>query len=193
MPSVLLSEGSERTSGNRCTGTWVASRSPLPVPTDSVIIPSPSQSEEKGTENDTGSSAVAREILADRDHSHAVRRAMVPAAVQRSSVTGRGGDFLSSSRTPGTVGLASEWLNMNAADLPDCVLRTIQNSRALSTRSLYECKWGVFERWCTARHEIPFQCLVAVILSFLQDQIDQGKAFSTIKVFLVAKSAKPTW
>ncbi len=139
--------------------------------------------------------AVAREILADRDHSHAVCRAMVPAAVQRSSVTGGGGEiFYPHPEDTGTVGLASEWLNMNAADLPDSVLRTIQNSRALSTRSLYECKWGVFERWCTARHEIPpFQCLVAVILSFLQDQIDQGKAFSTIKVFLVAKSAKPTW
>ncbi len=67
--------------------------SPLPIPTNSVIIPSPSQSEEKGTENDTGSSAVAREILADRDHSHAVCRAMVPAAVQRSSVTGGGGEI----------------------------------------------------------------------------------------------------
>lgn len=80
---------------------------------------------------------------------------------------------------------------MNAAGLPDSVIRTIQNSRALSTLSLYECKWGVFERWCAARRVIPFQCSVAVILSFLQDQIDQGKAFSTIKVFLVRKICLP--
>ncbi len=71
------------------------------------------------------------------------------------------------------MGLASERLNMNAAGLPDIVIRTIQNSRALSTRSLYESKWGVL---CAARHAIPFQCSVAVILSFLQEQIDQGKA-----------------
>ncbi|KAI2667323.1 Signal recognition particle SEC65 subunit [Labeo rohita] len=42
---------------------------------------------------------------------------------------------------------------------------------------------------CTTKHEIPFQCSVAVVLSFLQDLIDQGKAFSTIKVFLAAISA----
>lgn len=71
----------------------MASHYPLRVPTDSVIIPSPSQSEEKGTENDTGSSAVAREILAGGDHSYAVRRAMVPATAQRSSVTGGVGIF----------------------------------------------------------------------------------------------------
>ncbi len=40
-----------------------------------------------------------------------------------------------------------------------------------------------------ASHDIPFQCSVAVVLSFLQDLIDQGKAFSTIKVFLAAISA----
>lgn len=78
---------------------------------------------------------------------------------------------------------------MNVAGLPDCVIRTIQNSRSLSTRSLYECKWGVFKCRCAARHVIPFQCSVAVILSFLQDMIDQVKAFSTINVFLATISA----
>ncbi|XP_056116182.1 uncharacterized protein LOC130092366 [Rhinichthys klamathensis goyatoka] len=73
--------------------------------------------------------------------------------------------------------------------LSDNVIRTIQNARVSSTRSLYECKWGVFECWCAAKHEIPFQCSVAVVLSFLQDLIDQGKAFSTIKVYLAAISA----
>ncbi len=38
----------------------------------------------------------------------------------------------------------------------------------------------------TGKHEIPFQCSVAVVLSFFQDLIDQGKAFSTIKVYLSA-------
>ncbi|XP_026102951.1 uncharacterized protein LOC113074342 [Carassius auratus] len=189
VPSVLLSEGSERASRNRRTSARVASRSPVRVPTDCVDISSPSQSEGGGAENDTGGSAVAGEILAGGDHTYALRRAVVPATAQGSAVTGGGGDISSSSRTPGTVGLASEWLNMNAAGLPDSVIRTIQNSRALSTRSLYECKWGVFERWCAARHVIPFQCSVAVILSFLQDMIDQGKAFSTVKVFLAAISA----
>lgn len=102
------------------------------------------------------------------------------------SKAGRGGDSSSSSRMPGTMGLASEWLNLNKTGLSDSVIRTIQSARASSTTSLYECKWGLFERWCTVKREIPFQCSVTAVLSFLQDLIDQGKAFSTIKVFLAA-------
>ncbi len=123
------------------------------------------------------------------DHTYAVRRPVVSPVAQISFVTGKGGDFSSSSRMPGTMGLACEWFNLNTTGLSDSVIRTIQNARASSTRSLYECKWGVFERWFTTKHEIPFQCSVAVVLSFLQDLIDQGKAFSTIKVFLAAISA----
>ncbi len=187
--SVFLPERSERTSGDRCAGARMASHSPLRVPTDSVEIPNTLQSEGGGTKTDINSSEVAREILASGDHTYAVQRPVVSSAAQRSSVTSRRGDFSSTSRTPGTMGLACEWFNLNTTGLSDSVIRTIQNARASSTRSLYECKWGVFERWCATKHEIPFQCSVAVVLSFLQDLIDQGKAFSTIKVFLAVISA----
>ncbi len=50
----------------------VASHSRLRVSTDSVDISSPSQSEGQGTENDTGNSAVGREILAGGYHTYAV-------------------------------------------------------------------------------------------------------------------------
>ncbi len=49
-------------------------------------------------------------------------------------------------------------------------------------RMLYEDLWSLPPEI----HEIPFQCSVAVVLSFLQGLIDQGKAFSTIKVYLAA-------
>ncbi len=49
-------------------------------------------------------------------------------------------------------------------------------------RMLYEDPWSLPPEI----HEIPFQCSVAVVLSFLQGLIDQGKAFSTIKVYLAA-------
>ncbi|KAK0143064.1 Sphingomyelin phosphodiesterase 4 [Merluccius polli] len=60
---------------------------------------------------------------------------------------------------------------------------------APSPRSLYDCKWRVFEGWCRDNGHIPFQCPVGVILSFLQDLIDRRKAFSTIKVYLAAVAA----
>ncbi len=188
-PLFFSPERSERASGDRCTGARMASHSPLHVATDSIDIPNTLQSEGGGTQIDINSSEVAREVLASGDHTCAVRRPVVSPAAQRSFIASRGGDFSSSSRTPGTMGLACEWLNLNTTGLSDSVIRTIQNARASSTRSLYECKWGVFERWCATKHEIPFQCSVAVVLSFLQDLIDQGKAFLTIKVYLAAITA----
>lgn len=78
---------------------------------------------------------------------------------------------------------------MNAAGLPAQVVDTIQSARASSTRSLYSCKWRVFEEWCASRQTIPFQCSVVDLLCFLQDLVDKRKAFSTIKVYLAAISA----
>lgn len=82
----------------------------------------------------------------------------------------------------------SRW-NLNATGLPAHVIDTIQCARATSTRSLYDCKWRVFEKWCTTRQVISFQCLVSDILCFLQELVDKRKAFSTIKVYLAAISA----
>uniref|UniRef100_A0A1A8PZ04 ribonuclease H n=1 Tax=Nothobranchius rachovii TaxID=451742 RepID=A0A1A8PZ04_9TELE len=99
-------------------------------------------------------------------------------------------DLPPSSRTAGPVGLAPEGCGLVSAELPQAVIRTIQNARAPSTRSLYDCKWRVFEAWCQGREISPFQCPVSVILSFLQDLLDGKKAFSTIKVYLAAISAR---
>ncbi len=150
--------------GDRCAGAQMTSHSPLRIPTDSVDIPNTLQSEGGGTKIDVNSSEVAREILVSGDHTYAVRRPVVSPAVQRSFITGRGGDFSSSSRMPGTMGLACEWFNLNTTGLSDSVITTIQNARTSSTRSLYECKWGIFERWCATKQDIPFQCSVAVVL-----------------------------
>lgn len=87
------------------------------------------------------------------------------------------------------MGLAREWCNLNTVGLPQSVINTIQSARASSTRSLYDCKWRVFEEWCLREGHVSFQCPVGAILSFLQDLIDKHKAFSTIKVYLAAIAA----
>ena len=46
----------------------------------------------------------------------------------------------------------------------------------------------VAEVWCE-KDKIPYQCLVGIIVSFLQDLIDKGKAFSTVMVYLAANAA----
>lgn len=87
------------------------------------------------------------------------------------------------------MGLAREGLNLSALGLPQEVINTIQSARAPSTRSLYSLKWRVFEDWCTRKRVIPFQCAVSDILCFLQNLMNNGRAFSTIKVYLAAISA----
>ncbi|GAA6106202.1 uncharacterized protein LOC125138511, partial [Tachysurus ichikawai] len=86
----------------------------------------------------------------------------------------------------GSLGLARERANVNTLGLPLHVIATIQNARATSTRSLYDCKWRVFEEWCEEHQLVSYLCSVADILGFLQDLIDRGRTFSTIKVYLVA-------
>src|SRR4029434_7347272 len=59
----------------------------------------------------------------------------------------------------------------------------------VSTRALYTLKWRSFERWCAARQHDPINCALGVILVFLQQLFDEGKAASTLKVYLAAISA----
>ena len=87
------------------------------------------------------------------------------------------------------MGLARERMNLDAVGLPPEVIHTIQCARAQSTRSLYDNKWRVFERWCDQKQITPYLCSVSEVLCFLQLMLDKGEAFSTIKVYLAAISA----
>ncbi len=69
------------------------------------------------------------------------------------------------------MGLDPEWFNLWHTGLSQSVINTIQSAGALSTRSPYDVKWKVFEEWCAETQEVPFQCLVSIILSFLWDLI----------------------
>ncbi|KAJ8380689.1 hypothetical protein SKAU_G00014670 [Synaphobranchus kaupii] len=72
-------------------------------------------------------------------------------------------------------------MNLHAVGLPLRVINTIQSARATSTRTLYDLKWRVFEKWCEEKHVVSFQCSGAEVLCFLQEMLDKGRAFSTIK------------
>ncbi|XDV31026.1 hypothetical protein PO909_033803 [Leuciscus waleckii] len=73
--------------------------------------------------------------------------------------------------------------------LPKGVLNTITQARAPSTRRLYSSKWSVFSGWCTARGVSPTDCGVTEVLSFLQELLDEGRAPSTLKVYVAAIAA----
>ncbi len=86
----------------------------------------------------------------------------------------------------GPVGLAPEREKLMATGLPDNVIDTIQSTRAASTQGLYTLKWRMFEAWYTERSALPFQSSVVDILTFLQELLERGLSYSTIKVDLPA-------
>ncbi|XP_036419056.1 uncharacterized protein LOC118802708 [Colossoma macropomum] len=112
-----------------------------------------------------------------------------PTLTRRSPITSARGNLLPSSRASSSLGLTRERSNLTTVGLPDNVIATIQSARASSTRTLYGHKWRVFEEWCAKSQAVPFQCSIPVILSFLQELLEKGKAFSTIKVYLAAISS----
>lgn len=75
-----------------------------------------------------------------------------------------------------------------AAELPINVVTTIQSVRALSTRGLYAMKWHMFEDCCRRKSFSQYQCLIARILTFLQELLEGGRSYSTLKVYLAAIS-----
>lgn len=105
-----------------------------------------------------------------------------------SAVAGDGVGLSFAPGAPAAVGLAPERLNLSAGGFLPWMIFTIRNIHT-SSKSLYDCKWGVFEELCSREGHIFFECSVGVILSFLQDLIDKQRVFSTIKVYLVVIAA----
>ena len=66
---------------------------------------------------------------------------------------------------------------------------TLNNARAPSTRACYALRWGIFSDWCVGMDLEPATCPVPQVLRFLQSELDQGKAASTVKVYASAISA----
>ena len=123
------------------------------------------------------------------DNSSPVRPPVAASAAQGPPGAGGRRNLSSPARRPRPMGLARERMNLDAEDLPQSVIDTIQSARAQSTRTAYDGKWRAFEEWCSRERAVPFQASVRVILTFLQSLMDKGLSFSTIKVYLAAISA----
>lgn len=187
--TVFLPEGPGGSASGRRISSQLATCSALCVPSAGLNFSHSNQSERERANNDIDRPKVDEVPLVSGDCAPLVERTLASPSPTRPSLPSQGGDFSPSPRAPCPVGLARERLNLSTAGLPQGVIATIQSARAPSTRSLYENKWRVFEEWCGKSHTLSFQCSVTTILSFLQELLDKGKAFSTIKVYLAAISA----
>ncbi|XP_063350743.2 uncharacterized protein LOC134642723 [Pelmatolapia mariae] len=128
-------------------------------------------------------------VVVCRDNQPASSESLAASSPQGSPLSGGRRSVSSAPRSVAPSCLPAERLNSIAMGLPPSVIATIQSARASSTRSLYACKWRAFEQWCQDRHTLPFQCSIVDVLTFLQELLDKGLSFSTIKVYLAAISA----
>ncbi|GAA6095931.1 uncharacterized protein LOC125138511, partial [Tachysurus ichikawai] len=186
---VLLASGRGRTPRRGRSGSSMAQRAALRFPSALPDIPDPGQGRGAGCVSDPHSAQVAQGALAGGDNSSSICGALAPAIAHGPPGPGERGNLSSAPGQGGSLGLARERANLNTLGLPPRVIATIQNARAASTRSLYDCKWRVFETWCEEHQLVSYLCSVAGVLGFLQDLIDRGRSFSTIKVYLAAIAA----
>nr|XP_055071026.1 uncharacterized protein LOC129451681 [Misgurnus anguillicaudatus] len=189
MPSVLLSGGRRCTAGCGCSSPRVARRVTLRVPSVEPDRADTTESSGRQACNDSDRTTLAGQTMDCGDRATTIRPTVAITSAQRSSLTSTGGNISPLPSETNSLGLARERLNLNIAGLPPKVIETIQNARAASTRSLYDLKWRVFESWCAERNIVPFLCSVSDVLCFLQELLEKGRAFSTIKVYLSAISA----
>ncbi|KAI2665751.1 hypothetical protein H4Q32_022840 [Labeo rohita] len=74
-------------------------------------------------------------------------------------------------------------------DLSPSVVNTLLQTRASSTRRLYDLKWRIFVNWCSSHGKDPRSCGIESVLSFLQEGLDRHLSALTLKVHVAAISA----
>ncbi len=68
-------------------------------------------------------------------------------------------------------------------DLPQGIVNTITSAGAPSTRHAYALKRNLLIEWCSSHREDPQKCPIRVVLSFLQQGLEQRLSPSTLKVY----------
>lgn len=73
--------------------------------------------------------------------------------------------------------------------LPHMVVNTLQGAGALSTRASYSYLWRLFELCCKAKQVDPLICGSQVIMLYLQEHIDRGRLYCSIKCMIAVIKA----
>ncbi|XP_057208045.1 uncharacterized protein LOC130565399 [Triplophysa rosa] len=80
------------------------------------------------------------------------------------------------------------WDEEILSGLPPAVAE-ISQARAPVTRHLYAFKWRLFLSCCASRGEDPQRCAIGVMLSFLQERLEDNLSPSMLKVYVAAIAA----
>ncbi|KAL0160861.1 hypothetical protein M9458_044586, partial [Cirrhinus mrigala] len=101
---------------------------------------------------------------------------------ERPSFSGDGHNLAPASRPMEPALLAPGRDASDLSGLSQAVIETI-------TQQAYALRWGLFVDWCSSRGEDPQRCLIAVVLSFLQEKLERRLSPSTLKVYVAAIAA----
>ena len=188
LPRVVLSQGAGGQFGPGCSIARVADRLVVRFSSD-PSHPSGSAEDQGGpTHSPVGCPTLASETLVCRSAPATAGSAMAIAEQGRPAGTSRWADMASKPGRPAPLGLASTEPVTERLDAS--VQETLNNARAPSTRASYALRWRIFSDWCQSMDIEPAAaCPVPHVLRFLQSQLDQGKAVSTVKVYASAISA----
>lgn len=189
LPSVLLHNRPECNAGHGCTSSPMAQHAPVCISPSGIDTACSGEGASAGPVHDPSGPSVASEVMVRRDNQSAGSEALEAPCTQGSPLSSERRGASPAPRTVAAACLPVERSNLLAKGLPPNVVATIQSARASSTRGLYAYKWRAFEQWCQNRDVLPFQCSVVDVLTFLQELLDKGLSFSTIKVYLAAISA----
>jgi hypothetical protein len=81
------------------------------------------------------------------------------------------------------------WNSLRAEGFLERTIETIIQSRAAGTRAGYNAKWSVFICWCGQKSLDPHSTSVMDICDFLQDKLEGGIQWQTLRGYVAAISA----
>src|SRR4029434_2540196 len=178
LPALVLASGRRSPTRHRRAGPPVASPTPICFSPSSAPPACAGQGSGRGQGIDIDSPPLAQSAVGGRSGQYVSAAALGAASAEGPPNAGAQDSVTSPSRVVASQSLAPERCRLIASGLSDAVVATIQSARAVSTQALYTLKWRSFEQWCAARQHDPINCALGVILEFLQQLFDEGKAAS---------------
>lgn len=189
LSSVLFTEKRQPTTGVGCVGSSMALDPVVCLSPVHAPAASPQQDSNGGDECDPGGTALAPDALVLAGSPSPERDTLGASGPQGPSVSGLRDSFSPLPGGPQAGRLAPERDGLLALGLDEAVVKTMQESRAPSTRALYSFRWRVFSEWCSVVGVDPFSATAGDILRFLQSQLDRGKSSVTLRGFIAAIKA----
>ena len=187
-PSILLSlpvprGASPRRILNLVEGVW----SGLRISTNSSPLKGTSEDQAGPRQGDSDSSTMAHESVV-------LDAATSPDRFPEESTSSAGpantvSDTTSGSDQPAPDGVEAQRSTLRTEGFSEEVISTMLQARASSTLAGYNSKWNIFVRWCHSRKLDPHHSSVTNICSFLQEKLQGGLQWQTLKGYVAAISA----